>query len=119
VESWDDEGRHQALLELIYAEGELAWGARKYRGVLRDRPDDEAASARLEKLVKSAEAELVSMAAKREAEESGGGAPYRGVLIVFLVLLMAAGAGAIYFMVKKAQKANQDPAPRSAPARSP
>lgn len=107
-DDWANDDAHNRLLERVASERAFAWGARRYRRVLRDRPDDSIAETRLDKLARMAEAEMLSLAVARNADETAK-EPYKGVVVVMLVLLLVAGGGGIYFMYKRSQQATKAP----------
>jgi predicted Zn finger-like uncharacterized protein len=96
---WDDADRHRRFVEAASATDSFAVAARRYREVLRERPGDARADAALKRITRMAEAAMMVRAAARPAEAEGK-EPYKNVLILLIALVMLAGAGGLYVMVR-------------------
>jgi hypothetical protein len=104
VAAWDDPATHDRAASLALSLGEQPWLARQYRAVLRDRPADPIAAARLERANKIAQAAVLATAAT--PRESG----YRrgsslGILLV-LVLVVIGGLFWGFQLVRKRESSD-------------
>jgi hypothetical protein len=113
VARWDDEGAHQRFLEEASARLLFVQAARRYRQVLRDRPDDPVATARLARITRMAEAALLTAPPRRADDE--GNEPYKRVIVLLMILVVLAGGGALYLMVRSAGAEADGPDPVRAP----
>jgi hypothetical protein len=98
---WDDDEGHRRFIEAAAATDSFAIAARRYREVLRQRPGDPRADTALKRITRMAEASMMARAAARPGEAEGK-EPYKNVLILLIALVMLAGAGAMYLMVRSA-----------------
>jgi hypothetical protein len=96
---WAAEARHDRFVDAAAAAGAYAFAARRYRAALRERREDEVAATRLSKVARMAEAALLAAAVTRDPETDAG-TPYRGVVIVLLFLVLLAGIGGVYLLIK-------------------
>lgn len=62
--AWDELPRHERAALAALATDDIGWLAGRYRAVLRTRPDDVMATARLEVLTRQAQAAMIATAAK-------------------------------------------------------
>ena len=62
--AWDELARHERAALAALATDDIGWLAGRYRAVLRTRPDDAMATARLEVLTRQAQAAMIATAAK-------------------------------------------------------
>lgn len=106
---WDDDEVHRRFIEAAAAADAFAIAAGRYREVLRDRPGDPRAATALKRITRMAEASMLARAAARPGQGEGK-EPYKNVLILLIVLVMLAGAGAMYLMVRSV---GQDEPPRA------
>ncbi|MBL8621741.1 MAG: hypothetical protein JNK64_10570 [Myxococcales bacterium] len=84
---WDDEARHEAAATAAFATSDYGWLAKRYREVLRTRPDDPVASARLDVLTRRAQAALMATATPKPERAT------RRFPMVALIVVVAAIAG--------------------------
>ena len=94
---WSDPDAHEQLMQAAAGTGAYPWVARRYRDVLRQRPDDPVAPDQIARLARMAEATLIASASQRQTAV----APYRGIGAVMLVLLAVIAAGIVYVMVAR------------------
>lgn len=99
--SWDDDEVHRRFIEAAAADHAFAIAARRYREVLRERPGDARADTALKRITRMAEASMLARAAARPGQGEGK-EPYKNVLILLIALVLLAGAGAMYLMVRSA-----------------
>ncbi len=101
VEGWEEAKRHDAFLLFCRREGSLPYAAGRYRSVLKERPGDPVATARLAELVKLAEfaaqAEMTQNSMRRASDRG----PYRSAIMLFLGAVVLLGAGvAVFYLIK-------------------
>jgi DNA-directed RNA polymerase subunit RPC12/RpoP len=111
ITHWDDAAVHDHAASLALTLDEQPWLARKYRAILRDRPDDAIARYRLERIGKIAQAAVLATAV---APRTGG---YRrgsslAILLVLVLLIMGGLAWGLYL-------ANQEAPAGATPTRTP
>ena len=85
--AWDDEARHEQAAAAAFATSDYGWLAKRYREVLRARPDDPVATARLEVLTRRAQAALMATATPKPERAT------RKFPMVALIVVVAAIAG--------------------------
>jgi hypothetical protein len=83
--AWDDLAVHERAALAALATDDIGWLAGRYRDVLRTRPDDAMATARLELLVRQAQAAMIATATKPTPE-----APSRKFPLVVVIVAVAA-----------------------------
>lgn len=89
--AWDDEARHEAAAAAAFATSDFGWLAKRYRAVLRTRPDDAVAAARLEVLTRRAQAALIATATAKPER-----APRRFPMVPLIVVVAAIAGTALY-----------------------
>ena len=90
TQHWDDEARHDALLGLIAQHDCYAWAAAQYKA----RGDaDPIAVRRLERVRKAA---LATMFAKASRKPEVDNVPFKGSLLVLVIIAILAGVGLMY-----------------------
>jgi hypothetical protein len=105
--AWDEPARHDRFVELASEKGAYAYAARRYRERLRADPDDAVARGRLDRITRMAEAALLATAHARKL--AGTKEPYRGSVLVLVLLLVGIAIGGIYAMTRhKSTTAVQD-----------
>ena len=102
--AWDDQKRHDALLQLVAANGTYAWAAGRYRSVTAERPDDAVAKRQLERLSRAAMATMFASATARRDNEPK---PYRATMAILVMMIVAIVAGLLYATVSS----NSTPSP--------
>lgn len=85
--AWDDPARHEQAAAAALATSDFGWLAKRYREVLRTRPDDPVATARLDVLTRRAQAALIATATPKPERAT------RKFPIVALIVVVAAIAG--------------------------
>jgi hypothetical protein len=109
---WADEAAHERFAAAVSKSSSFAYGAKRYKRALRERPGDATAKRQLDRLGRMAEAKLFTAAVARQSEEDVE-EPYRAVVILIIILVLALAAGGYYVMTKservKANKAAQPP----------
>jgi ribosomal protein L32 len=95
--AWTDAAGHEALAQLIAAENAYAWGARRYREVLRARGEDAVAADQIARLARMAEATLMASAVGRPPRDP---AAYRGITIAILLALFILGGGLVFLLMR-------------------
>jgi ribosomal protein L32 len=95
--SWKDAAGHEGLAQLIAAENAYAWGARRYREVLRARGEDSVAAEQIARLARMAEATLMASAVGRPVRDA---ASYRGITIAVLLTLLILGGGLVFLLMR-------------------
>jgi len=95
---WSDPDAHERFVQALAATETYPWGARRYREILRTRPDDAVAAEQIARLARMAEATLLASAVSRKA---AGMSPYRGISVVVFALIFAIAAGLIYTLFLK------------------
>jgi len=99
---WDDEDGHARFAECASSAFAYAYAARRYRSVLRHRPDDEIAHRQLDRLSRMAEASLMGASLARQQAE-GEDEPYKKVIVLIMVLVLLAGIGGMVVLLKQAK----------------
>lgn len=94
VATWDDQAKHDALLGLVARYSCYAWAAGKYR----ERGDDPIAAQQLVRLRKAATATMLATATVRP---DPAGVPFKGSLLVLVVVAILAGVGLIYLQFRQ------------------
>jgi ribosomal protein L32 len=106
--AWTDSGLHDRVASLSLTHSSQPWLARRYRAILRERPDDAIAAARLERVGRIAQAAVLASGAAPRASRFS-----RGSSAVILVVLALAVVGGLLFTLYLKRKAE---APPPAPA---
>lgn len=89
VDAWDDPAAHDRVAVLALTRHRSPWLAARYRAVLRDRPGDAIAAARISRIGRMAEAALRATALPPVDAPVRRSGPY--VVLVVVVVLVAAG----------------------------
>ncbi|MCB9562440.1 MAG: hypothetical protein H6708_18710 [Kofleriaceae bacterium] len=114
---WQDDAAHDRFVEAVAAAGAYPWAARRYREVLRHRPDDDQAARQLARIAKMTEVTLLATAAtdpRRRAK------PYRGTLAMVAALVVVIVIGLVYAVVaRRAREAATRPPPLPGSTRPP
>lgn len=106
--SWDDPAAHDRVAELALVHERYPWLARHYRTVLRDRPDDAVAAARLARIARMAEAAMRATASPPAAARASRTGTY--AIMILAVLVIAAG---LFYAVRLLGARGSEPAPRA------
>lgn len=101
---WTDAAKHDRAASLALTLGEQPWLARRYRGVLRDRPGDAIAAARLERTGKIAQAALFATATSPRPAGYRRGSSM--ALLAILALIVAGGLLWGLYMARKREAAD-------------
>ena len=112
VAAWDEQKRHDALIQLVAANGTYAWAAGRYRTITTERPDDAIAKRQLDRLSRAAMATMFASATPRRDTEPK---PYRATMAILAMMIVAVVAGLLYAMVSSGKPAPADQ-PQSTPA---
>lgn len=97
--AWDDDAAHERAALAAFATTDFAWLAKRYRAVLRERPDDAVAKARLEVLTRRSQAALVATATPKPEQ-----AKRRFPMVALIVVIAAIAGTALYAAyLKRAQ----------------
>ncbi len=118
--AWTDDAAHERATLAAFATSDVGWLAKRYREVLRQRPDDAIARARLDVLTRRAQATLVATASPRRER------PVRKFPIVAVIVVIAAIAGTALYAAQLGRRRDEGtgrrraveparPAPRSLP----
>ena len=91
---WDEQARHDALLGLVAQHSCYAWAAAKYK----ERGDDPIAAQQLVRVRKAATATLLATATVRP---ESGSVPFKGSLLVLVVVAILTGVGLIYLQFRQ------------------
>jgi hypothetical protein len=89
-EDWQNQARHDALMQLAIEHDQLKWVAGKYR----ERKGDAIADAQLVKLTNAAVATMMASATSKRAKKDTD-APYKRALVWFLLLAVMVVFGLI------------------------
>ena len=100
LESWDDLARHEEVFRLVAQNDAFAWAAARYR----TRAGDPIGDRQLARIRKSTETLLYATASARADKTPK---PYRALIAVFLMLIIATAIGVLYAMLR-AKAANPD-----------
>lgn len=98
VAAWDDPKRHDALIQLVAAQGTYAWAAGRYRAIASERPEDAVAKKQLDRLSRAAMATMFASAAPRRDTQPK---PYRATMTMLAMLVVAITVGLVYALVSK------------------
>jgi len=98
VDRWDQPAAHDRFIEANSADGAFAYGARRYRQTLRERPGDERARSGLDRLTRMAEATLLSSAAARKSAQPDE--PFKSVVLLMVALVALVGIGGVYLLLR-------------------
>ncbi len=113
--AWHDAGAHERFLERVAAQSAYSDAARRYRARLRDHGGDATDEARLARIAKMAEAALLSRAVASK-DAANDKEPYRGVLLMLIMLVVLGGAGATYMLLGQGNGEHQSSQERSSRA---
>ncbi|MBZ0237472.1 MAG: zinc-ribbon domain-containing protein [Deltaproteobacteria bacterium] len=118
IARWDDPAKHDRAASLALTLGEQPWLARKYRAVLRDRPGDAIAAARLARTGKIAQAAMLATAS---APRPGGyrRGSFLALLLVFVLLIVGGLLWGLYMAQKRQAADPASPSSASPPKRAP
>lgn len=111
---WDEPAAHRRFLEAASGADAFAAAARRYREVLRERPGNPEADAALKRITRMAEAAMLARSAARTTEAESK-EPYKNVLILLIALVLVAGVGAMYVMLRAAGEESPGRTPVTAP----
>ncbi len=98
VDGWDQADAHERFVEAVAADSSFAYGARRYRQILRERPDDARARSGLDRLTRMAEATLLSSAAARKSAVPDE--PFKNVVLLMVALVALVGIGGVYLLLR-------------------
>jgi hypothetical protein len=114
-ESWNDDGAHDRFCDAAVRVGAYAYAARCYRRALPQPDREEVARQRLEKVARMAEAHLISVANVARGRETES-EPYRGVVILLIVLVLLLGIGGVYLVFRSSAQTDGSNRFQRAPA---
>ncbi len=111
--AWDDAAAHDRAASLALTLDVQPWLARQYRAVMRERPDDAIARARLERLVKIAQAAVLASGTTRRPGIR------RGTSIALLAVLALVVAGGLFWgltLIRRHRESSGPQVQRAVPA---
>jgi hypothetical protein len=108
-EAWDDDGAHERFRATAAAHGAFAYAAGAYRQAARERPGDARAADGLARVLRLAEAALLTRPPRAEP----GRHPLRRGGLILLAMILAAAIGLVGVYMMRASRAG---APESPPA---
>lgn len=111
---WNNLEAHDRAASLALTVTEQPWLARRYRAVLRERPDDEIASARLARVGKIAQAAVLASASTPTASRFRRGSS--AAMLLVMVALVAAGIVFVLYLARKHDADDTRSDPRMGPA---
>lgn len=114
--AWSDDALHDRVASLSLTHVEQPWLARRYRAVLRDRPDDPVAAARLERVGRIAQAAVLASGSSPHVSRFSRGSS--AVVLLFLVVAVAGGLLLTLYLIRKTEApppAKRAPAERVEP----
>jgi hypothetical protein len=117
IAHWDDPAKHDRAASLALTSGEQPWLARQYRSVLRDRPGDAVAAARLERTGKIVQAAILATA--RMPPPGGYRRGSSMALLLVLILMVAAGLLWGLWLARKRETAEANQPSSTTPRREP
>jgi hypothetical protein len=106
LDNWDSGDAHEEFAALVAARGDYRGGAGHYRETAADPERAQRSQEMLQRIQSMAAAALLSSKPKLAREEE----PFKGVVVLLMVLVLVAGAGGIYLMIKHNQ--SSEPSPR-------
>jgi hypothetical protein len=117
VAHWDDPAKHDRAASLALTLGEQPWLARHYRAVLRERPGDVIAAARLERTGKIAQAAILATASMPPP----GGYRRGSSMAILLVLTLMVVGGLLWglWLARKREASDANLPSSSGPRREP
>lgn len=104
VAAWSDVATHERVASLALTHSQQPWLARRYRAILRERPDDAVAAERLDRVARIAQAAVLASGIAPRASRFG-----RGSSTVVLVILALMVAGGLLFTMYLKRKNTADP----------
>ena len=108
-ETWTDDAAHDRFVKAAMVADAYRFAAAAYRQVLRDRPDDAIAKARLADVARRAESAVLGSAAARHYKDDGK-EPYKTVALLLVILLAFIAAGVVYAVfISKSATEKADP----------
>lgn len=114
LQRWSDTSAHRAFLDKCSFEREYMLGAKRYRGVLRERPKDPAALQALDRLARMVEVTMAAETATRSVADKPT-APFKGVVAILILCIFLAAVGVLYAWVRgenaEAPSSTTPPAP--------
>lgn len=108
AEAWDDPARHDEVIRLVSQHDAFTWAAARYR----TRAGDPIGDRQLARIRKAAEATLYASATMRK---DNAPKPYRALVSVLIMLIVAAIAGLLFVMVMRDNNVEADK-PNATPA---
>jgi hypothetical protein len=109
VAAWSDAALHDRVASLSLTHARQPWLARRYRSILRDRPDDAVAAVQLERVGRIAQAAVLASGSAPRASRFS-----RGSSTVVLVILALAVAGGLLFTLYLKRKTEAPPSAQPA-----
>ena len=101
--SWHDDDEHERFVAAVSEQSAFSYGAKRYRGILRERPGDAVAKKQLERFARMAEARLFTAAIARKSDEQTK-EPYKAVVIMIIVFVVLLGIGGYYLLTLKGKR---------------
>jgi hypothetical protein len=120
-DQWDSEDEHEAFMGQVAGSGDFRGGAARYRRSQTDPARAERSRKMLDRIQSMATATLLATKPKIPAEKE----PFKGAIVMLLVLVMVAVVAGTYFVVVKAKgeppayrpaRGGSNQAPAAAPA---
>ncbi len=102
IAQWSEPSAHDELFRLVHAHGAWMWAARRYRDQAKLNAGDAVAARQLRRL----QGYLMATLAPREKPARN---PYRATISVFVMLLVALGAGTAFTRLASSSSANRTP----------
>jgi general stress protein CsbA len=109
LERWDDQARHDTLVQQVASAEAFAWAAGQYQDVRQRRPHDRIAQRQLERVRRTAEAAMLASATVRESDKR----PYRSTTTILVMMVVVLLAGGLYATVMRDTRGS---GPRTTPA---
>jgi hypothetical protein len=102
-ETWTDDDAHERFADQVVSYKSFAFAAKVYRQELRARPDDERAADRLDRVSRMAEAAYLTKQ-PRKMDKKKAAEPYKGVVMLLIAIVLLAGIGAMFLMMRSSQE---------------